>query len=146
MPHVEHTEIYDITQVIRNLTYASIGQTIKCPNDTTDNRNTVTILDRQEAILWCYFWSTYNILPLEDDYKAKGYLKMSCNVLANIKEHYMSMNGSFSSLYADDTFQFSAVTKDSKVFSLWLPTGRPAGKANGPSLFFFSVPPFYGGQ
>lgn len=31
-----HTEIYDITQVIRNLTYAFIGHTIKCQKDTTD--------------------------------------------------------------------------------------------------------------
>lgn len=33
---MEHTEIYDITQVIRNLTYAFIGQMIKCQKDTTD--------------------------------------------------------------------------------------------------------------
>lgn len=36
MPHIGHTEIYDITQVIRNLTYALIGHTIKCQKDTTD--------------------------------------------------------------------------------------------------------------
>lgn len=36
MPHVKHTEIYDITQVIRNLSYAFIGPTVRCQKDTTD--------------------------------------------------------------------------------------------------------------
>lgn len=30
---------------------------------------------------------TYNILLLEDNYKANGYLKMFCNIFANIKDH-----------------------------------------------------------
>lgn len=47
VPHIKHTEIYDITQVIRNLTYASIGHTIKCQRDTTDI--TIGILEPYET-------------------------------------------------------------------------------------------------
>lgn len=40
--------------------------------------------------------------------KANGYLKMSCNILANIKEHYVGYEWQFlKPLYADDTFQYS---------------------------------------
>lgn len=51
----------------------------------------------------------YNIIPLEDIYKANGYLKMFCNVLANIEEHYMAYEWQYLNLlYADDTFLFSS--------------------------------------
>lgn len=57
-------------------------------------------------MLWCYSWSTYNILPLEDIYKANGYLKVFCNVLANTDEHLLYEWQYLNLLYADDTFLF----------------------------------------
>ena len=55
------------------------------------------------------FWYTYNIQPLEDIYKANGYLKMFCNVLANIEEHYMGYEWQYLNfLYVDDTFLYSS--------------------------------------
>lgn len=51
VPRIEHTEIYDITQVIRNLTYAFIGHTIKCQKETTDV--TIGILVPYETDSYC---------------------------------------------------------------------------------------------
>lgn len=49
------------------------------------------------------------MIPLEDIYKANGYLKMFCNVLANIEEHYMGYEWQYLNLlYADDTLLFSS--------------------------------------
>lgn len=57
-------------------------------------------------MLWCYFWSTHNILPLEDIYKANGYLKVFCNVLAHTDVHLLYEWQYLNLLYADDTFLF----------------------------------------
>lgn len=55
MPHREHTEIYDITQVIRNLTYAFIGRTIKCQKDTTDRTIGILLPYQTDDKLFCGF-------------------------------------------------------------------------------------------
>lgn len=48
---------------------------------------------------------TYNILLLEDNYKANGYLKMFCNILANIKDHQVRYEWQYLNLLnANSTF------------------------------------------
>lgn len=53
MPHIAHTLIYDITQVIRNLAYAFIGQTIKCQKDTTDITIGILLPYKTDDKLFC---------------------------------------------------------------------------------------------
>lgn len=95
----------------------------------------------------------YNILPLEDIYKANGHLKMFCNVLANIEEHYVGTwmavsqpprrrsHIPFSSFFLF-FFCFPVVTKTLQLkYSLSLVTYTAqswlAGKANWPFFLFF---------
>lgn len=92
-----------------------------------------------------HFEITYDILLLEDIYKANGYLKMFCNILANIKEHQMGCGWQYLDLLNTDSkfpfsllqsqfvfvfqfvfFQFFLTTilyKD--LFFLWLPIYCP---------------------